>query len=157
MNGIYALTVGRDDRVPPKIVGVDALINPIIFFVQLIRVTAFELNTPQRSDFRPIEAFFSSPYESMPSEKKHSAESKLRPFRCFAVLKEQIFVTARRKSARNTRLFQRFSTKLWRKYAFQNRMEFECSHSTVGTDLRVCPYMSAPTPAPPPPIHHFKS
>ena len=65
----------------------------------------------------------------MPSENKHSAESKLRPFRCFAVLKEQIFVTARRKSARNTRLFQRFSTKLWQKYAFQNRMEFETFHS----------------------------
>ena len=34
---------------------------------RLIRVTAFELNTPQRSDFRPIEAFFSSPYDSMAS------------------------------------------------------------------------------------------
>ena len=32
-----------------------------------LRVTAFELNTPQRSDFRPIEAFFSSPYDSMAS------------------------------------------------------------------------------------------
>ena len=93
-----------------------------------------ELNTPQRSDFRPIEAFFSSPYVSMPSEKKHSAVSKLRPFRCFAVLKEQIFVTARQKSARNTRILQRFLTKLWRKYAFQNRMEFKSFHSAIITE-----------------------
>jgi hypothetical protein len=67
----------------------------------------------------------------MPAEKKCSAESKLRPFRCFAVLKEQIFVTARQKSARNMRVFQRFLTMLWRKYAFQNRMEFESFHSKM--------------------------
>lgn len=95
------------------------------------RVKRLELNMPQRSDFRPIEVFFSLTYASMPSEKKHSAESKLRPFRCFAVLKEQIFVTARRKSARNTRLFQRFSTMMWQKYAFQNRMEFDSFHSKI--------------------------
>ncbi len=102
-------------------------------------VKKIELNTPKRSDFRPIEAFFSSPYSSMPSEKKHSAESKLRPFRCFAVLKEQIFVTARRKSARNTRLFQRFSTKLWQKYAIQNRMQFNLFYPTTGGESHPAP------------------
>ncbi|MBQ4338790.1 MAG: MFS transporter, partial [Clostridia bacterium] len=41
------------------------------------------------------------------------------------------FCHSKAKICRNTRLFQRFLTQLWRKVAFQNRMEFECSHSTL--------------------------
>ena len=43
------------------------------------------------------------------------------------------------KICRNTRLFQRFLTKLWRKYAFQNRMEFESFHSRVTGAIRIMP------------------
>ena len=48
--------------------------------------------------FTHIQAFFSLPYESMPAEKKSPTAHKLLHFRCGAVLKEKIFVTARRKS-----------------------------------------------------------
>ena len=46
-----------------------------------------------------IRAFFSLPYDSMPAEKKSPTARNLLHFRCEAVLKEEIFVTARRKSA----------------------------------------------------------
>ena len=45
-----------------------------------------------------IRAFFSLPYGSMPAEKKYPTARKLLYFRCEAVLKEKIFVTARQKS-----------------------------------------------------------
>ena len=81
-----------------------------------------------------IRAFFSLPYGSMPAEKKYSTAHKILDFRCEAVLKEKIFVTARQKSVRNTRLFQRFLTQMWRKDAFQNHMRFECIHLKVTKD-----------------------
>ena len=45
-----------------------------------------------------IRAFFSLPYGRMPAEKKYPTAHKILDFRCEAVLKEKIFVTARRKS-----------------------------------------------------------
>jgi len=44
-----------------------------------------------------IRAFFSLTYDSMPAEKKYPTARKLLYFRCEAVLKEKIFITARQK------------------------------------------------------------
>ena len=45
-----------------------------------------------------IRAFFSLTYDSMPAEKKYPTAHKILNFRCEAVLKKKIFVTARQKS-----------------------------------------------------------
>ena len=49
--------------------------------------------------FTHIRAFFSLSYDSMPVEKEHPTAHKILLFRCEAVLKEKIFVTARQKVA----------------------------------------------------------
>ena len=55
-----------------------------------------------------IRKFFSLPYDSMPAEKKFPTAQNLLHFRCIAVLKEQIFVITRRKTAEIRGYFKGF-------------------------------------------------
>ena len=49
------------------------------------------------------------------------------------------FCHSKAKICRNTRLFPRFLTKMWRKDAFQNHMKFECIHLRVTGATRTMP------------------
>jgi len=55
-----------------------------------------------------IRAFFSLSYDSMPAEKKFPTAHNLMHFRCRAVLKEEIFVIARQKTAEIRGYFKGF-------------------------------------------------